>query len=315
MGELMTYIQNGNLWLPCAPTIDPILLFVDESYFVNNSGFVQACVAVPRDTYQNNIVPQCKLLLSQLGPNAKEFKGNKIKQGNASIYEAFLKLFINAMAGLSDISKMNSIVTVDAQGPYSGRNVTWINRNVDGAMQRLGIQGTTHLATEFSKQILWLYHHWPKLCGRKYHNPLIVFFDEKHNYAQQCQQMQFVSAPGTPAILQSTNRTLTSFANSLFGQMEPKRDVSKIIDFTFSRSDNEFGLQAADLLAHLMLNSLRTALGSATPNMKLREGMLQVFMPGHCTPQALIQSLQLQGSDIKCINSSLLSTFRLEPAN
>jgi hypothetical protein len=311
----MPFTKVEGLWVPCPPPGDPILLFVDESYLSAESGFIQSCVAVTRDAYQNAIIPEARRLLGRLGSTAKEFKASKLKAGNVTVYTDFLQLFVNHMAAVSDASQMCSIITVDAWGPYQGNNFRWLLPQVVGAMQNLGLKNTDKLAAEFTRQILWLYNHWPKLCGRKYKNPLIVVFDNKHSYAKECRELQFVSAPGTPAILQAVNRTLTSFANSLFRILEPRRDVSSIQDFTFAWSEDECGIQAADLLSNVTLNALKHSLGISSPTVQLRGDVLRSLMPAFSAPPDLQNALRRKGNDLVCTDAALLSTFRLEAGN
>lgn len=311
----MPYTIVGGIWVPCARNADPILLFIDEAYLSGQTGFVQSCVVVPRDAYQNKVVPEATCLLKRLGKDAKEFKASKIKPGNSRIYTEFLQLFVNHIAAVSDVSTMRSVVSVDAQGCYSGKNFQWLNPQVLGAMQNLGLKDVSELGNEFTRQVLWLYNHWPKIGGMgKYKNPLIITFDEKHKYAKQCKQMQFISAPGTPAILTGVHEVLTSFANCLFKKcLIPIRLVPSIKDFRFGWSPAEFGIQAADVLANLMYNSVLFNMGVKTPATSVRTAILQELMPGLNVPTALTTSMKRCGNEVVCTNSGLLSTFQLEP--
>jgi hypothetical protein len=95
----MEWELKGRILVPkSAPS--PICTFIDETNLLGQTGFLQAAVPIPQDIYTQQLVPQCKILLTKLGKEAKEFKGSGIKPGNADIYLEFLRGFVNVAAHL-----------------------------------------------------------------------------------------------------------------------------------------------------------------------------------------------------------------------
>lgn len=80
----MEWEMKGGILVPKVPP-KPICMFIDETYLLGQSGFLQSAVPVPQDIYTQQLVPQSKALLARIGKDAKEFKGSGIKPGNAEI--------------------------------------------------------------------------------------------------------------------------------------------------------------------------------------------------------------------------------------
>jgi hypothetical protein len=108
--------KNGILIPKSEPS--PICVFIDESYLLDQTGFLQSAVPVPQDIYAQQLVPRCQELLRKLGKDAKEFKGSGIKPGNIEVYQAFLQGFVNVTAKLTDVASVYSIVAIGAS-PWS----------------------------------------------------------------------------------------------------------------------------------------------------------------------------------------------------
>ena len=151
--------KNGILIPKSEPS--PFCVFIDESYLLDQTGYLQAAVPIPQDIYMQELVPRCKELLLKLGKDAKEFKGSGIKAGTLGIYREFLKGFINVAAQLADAAPVYSIVAIDSTGVYGSHSFKQIYDNVAGTFAKLGITDEDHLAVEFSRQILWLHIHYP----------------------------------------------------------------------------------------------------------------------------------------------------------
>ena len=69
--------------------LTPIYVFIDETYLLGQTGFLQSRIAVPQDIYTELLVPLCQKLLRRLGKDAKEFQGKNIKKGNKDVYNCW----------------------------------------------------------------------------------------------------------------------------------------------------------------------------------------------------------------------------------
>jgi hypothetical protein len=283
-------MKNGILVPKSEPS--PICIFIDETYLLDQTGFLQAAVPIPQDIYTQQLVPHCKGLLAKLGKDAKEFKGSGIKPGNAGIYQEFLQGFINVTAQLADTAPVYSIVAIDSTGLYAGPVFKQILDNVAGSFAQLGITDEDQLAAEFSRQILWLHIHYPSISPKAFANHLILCFDNKHRYAQRMQALKaFSGARLIAPTFWQLEKAFRSFANTLFQHLEPKIAISKIDRFQFQWSSVEFGLQAADLFCHLMFNAVRHEMGIVNENTKLKTEILKKVLPAFALEAALRASL------------------------
>jgi hypothetical protein len=315
----MLYEQKNGLFVPVSET-PPITVFVDETYLLDNTGFLQAAVPIPQNIYTNELVHICRDLLAKLGKDAKEFKGSAISKGNAEIYLQFLRYFVNATAGVRDQVELNPIVTVDAEARYVGGNSEWVFQQVTGGLKNLGIENEDHLVTEFSRQIVWLHRHWQKLTPVRFTNPLVLMFDNKHRYAQKLDEERVVVNDQLIApMFWELGKTMTSFANTLFTQMEPHIPIARITRFDIGYSPSEFGLQAADLFSNLLHCALKCEMGIKDATNDLKYEMLLHVMPDFKLSPQLQASLAIdkdkEGRDaLRCIDPQLLSTFQFLPA-
>jgi hypothetical protein len=299
--------------------IPPMCAFIDEAYLLGQTGFLQAAVVVPQDVYTQQLVPQSKALLTKLGKEAKEFKGSAIKPGNADVYLEFLQGFINVAAHLGDVAPVYSIIAIDSADVYSSDPFTAIHKNVAGAFAKFGITDEEHLAAEFSRQILWLHVHFPYIAEKGFANPLVLCFDNKHRYAQRMQALKAFTGPRltTPTFWQ-LEKAFRSFANTLFQHLTPKIAIPRIERFRFQWSSVEFGLQAADLLCHLALNSVRHGMGIVNDTTILKTELLKKVVPSFALPDGLKAELAVgkdaeAKDDVRCINPKLRSRAQLLP--
>lgn len=214
---------------------------------------------------------------------------------------------------------MRPIVGVDAASQYAGKNCEWVLKNVVGGLKNLGIDDAGSLALAFSQQVLWLYRHWPKISSVPYVNPLVLLFDNRHQYAQQFEQQRgVIDSKLIAPIFWQLGKTMTSFANTLFTAMEPQISIPRIRRFDFQFSDSEFGLQAADLLSHLVYNALKCEMGIKHEGTDLKYELLLHVMPDFHLDPSLKTALQVvEGADgqqgLRCIDAGLLSTYQFMP--
>jgi len=314
----MEFEMKNNILVPKTEPV-PMLVFVDETYLLDRTGFLQSAMPIPLNIYSQQLVPQSSDLLRQLGQDAKEFKGSAVKAGNANIYRQFLAAFINVSAHISDHAPVFPIVAVDASGIYSGKNYDWVYKNVTGGLANMGIHDEDQLAAEFSRQVLWIYNHYKKITNLKLTNELLLCFDNKHQYAERMQALRAMTNDKLIApTLWQLEDAMRSFANTLFANLDPKIPIPRIDRFQFRWSPLEFGLQAADLLCHLIYCGIKHEMGIADDNTQLKAGILKEVMPAFALDPALTNSLAIgkdnQGrDDIRCTNPHLLSTFQFSP--
>ena len=316
----MRYEVKNGLLVPASET-PPITVFFDETYLLDRSGFLQAAVPIPLNIYDGELTPLCHGLLAKLGKDAKEFKGSAIKAGNKDIYLQFLQYFVNATAGVRDQVELHPIVTVDAKDQYVGKNYNWIFDIVRGGLKSLRIEDEDNLVTEFSQQILWLHQHWEKISTIRFTNPLVLLFDNKHRYAQRFnEERPVVNDKLIAPLFWELGKTMTSFANTLFANIEPRIPIPRISRFDFQWSPSEFGLQAADLFSNLVHSALRCEMGIKDDTTDLKYEMLLNVMPDFRLDRHLQAALVIDkdgnGSDaLRCIDQTLLSTFQFLPAD
>lgn len=309
--------KNGILVPKKEPS--PICIFVDESYLLDQTGYLQAAVPIPQDVYTEQLLPHCKELLAKLGKDAKEFKGSGIKPGTLAIYQDFLQSFINVAAQLADVAPVYSIVAIDSMSVYGSEPFKQIYNNVLGAFDNLGITDEDQLAAEFSRQILWLHIHYPFISPNAFANHQILCFDNKHRYAQRMQALKaFTGSRLNAPTFWQLEKVFRSLANTLFQHLEPKLTISKIDRFHFQWSTVEFGLQAADLLCHLVFNAIRHEMGLVNDKTKMKAELLKKVMPDFALDNALKSSLGIgkdgEGKDdVLCKDANLRSRFQFLP--
>jgi hypothetical protein len=314
-------IKNGVL-VPKMP-LEPIHIFVDETFAHARSGFFQAAFPVPANIYGSAIVPQARKLLKQLGDEAIEFKGSAIKPGNVRFYRDFLHLFINISAFIADHSPLYPIVSIDGMGAYGGQQFECVKWNVVGALNTLSITDSDKIAAEFSRQMLWLHWHLSTIAPKGFRNEVIFTFDDKYRHAAQTQAKRFFSGEQLIApVLSKLETVFTTCANALFSEAksEMKRnDIGRVRRFRFVRSEQEFGLQAADLLSHLIYSAVRGALGIADTNTECKVALLREVMPNFEVDAELKGRLSVVAGndgrrDVHLADGLLRSRIRLEPS-
>lgn len=314
----MNYTFEKGIYVP-QKDVAPIAIFMDETNLLNKSGFLQSAVVVPYDSYKEFLPPLCYDLLRKLGNDAKEFKGSNIKPGNVSIYKDFLRFFLNTVAQVSGQSELHSIISIDSTLAYESNNFDLIFEIASGVLVDFEINDEKYLAAECSRQILWLLKHYHKICGHRFANGLLLVFDNKHRYAQRLRSLKLIKPEGLGAsVFWEMGDLLTRLANTILSKMKDSHAISEIKQFQFLWSDKEFGLQAADLLCHLMYNTLKYELGIINDNTQLKHDILIEILPDFSIDEALTSALDVKKDsqnreDIICIKRDLISTFQLLP--
>lgn len=133
-------LENG-IYVPIKNPQD-IYVFIDETYLLNKSAFLQSAIPIPANLYQQELIGESHSLLNSLGTQAKEFKGSKIRPGNVSTYRDFLRLWINACAIVGDQVTLYPIVSFGSQSSYEGSDVDQMKSKIESALT--SIQSSVH---------------------------------------------------------------------------------------------------------------------------------------------------------------------------
>ena len=224
-GSLVTIIdmldvnQNDASIMKRLNKLDILYLFIDESYFYYNSGFVQSCVAISPIAY-GNILPSCHKYLRILDKSAKEFKASDINKHNTKIYSSFLKLFTSALCAGGEI---HSIISVDSYHPYMGGNYNFIYGLVASAMTQHNLMKEDKIIEELCRQIIWFYHHWHKIwINKEKIAQVVIIFDEKGDFANICNKANWISSKNAFSKMVPYKTTLRMVINSVFNTVATK---------------------------------------------------------------------------------------------
>ncbi len=315
--------QEKNGILIRRQTLQPIEIFVDETFFHDRSGFLQAAFAAPKDIYDQVIVPRSRELLKQLGPQAKEFKGSAIKRGNVRPYREFLYLFIDISARIADQAPLYAVVSLDATTAYAGQQFDCVRFNVVGALNNMHVTDADFLAEEFSRQMLWLHRHFPLIAPRGFRNDVVLTFDAKYLHAEESRAARFFSGDKLIVATTSTLESVfSSCARTLFSDHRSDirlPNIGRVDRFRFVRSPDEFGLQAADVLSHLLYSAIRKSMGINDPGVDFKVQVLNEVMPDFEIDDALRASLTVVTGpdgrqDLRLTNPQFRSRFQLTAA-
>lgn len=260
--------------------LQSILLFVDETYLADGTGQIQTAVPVPQSLYDSVIVPECRRLLAQFGPEVKEFKGGSLKPTNRKRYQQFLRLFRNLAAIIAQQSPLRMVITLDGSSIQSGEPLASVHKHIALALTRVGITDSDQVAQGFSRQLVWLKDHFDALTLRPFSNPLVVIFDNRYRYSQEMQRHRAILRNGVErASCRALEDVLTIAANCLLDQWKTPIPLPRIQQMTFRDSFIEFGLQAADLFCNLFFNFVLSELGYSNDTVRLKAELCRELLP------------------------------------
>lgn len=305
----MEFREHNGILVPNAEP-DPILVFIDETYLVKQSGLLQCAVVLPARGYQDEIVPSCKRILAKLGKETKEFKGTHITKGNVKIYREFLQYTITMTTHVARQSHLRSILTIDADGRLSGSNYEFVLGCVSKALEINGVVNLPNVTMDFCKQMVWLHTHYERMDPKRHKNELVLTFDDSHHNAKDVRS-QKIARLGTVIVPAQFGTMLASCANALLPELPP-RPLSRIRTVDFQPSQLQFGLQMADLLCHLFMCGLREAKGLHNDKIDLKCGLLKEVLHDFLPPKDVIDALQVSGENLECVNQDLSMTMELD---
>ena len=274
--------------------MQPILLFIDETYLANGTGKIQTVIPVSVSLYQSVVVPECRKFLRHLGSNAKEFKGGNIKRGNLKAYKSFLRLFTNLSAVVAAQSPLRSVITLDGNSLESGEPFASVHKHILLALNHVGISDSQQVAAAFSRQLVWLKEHFAAISSHTFPNPLVLTFDNQFSYDRQMQDHRAVMRNGGELdSFRKLEDILTIAANCLLQQWQLPVKLPPIQQMSFRDSATEFGLQAADLFCNLYFNFVLAELGHSDASTTFKAEVCHAFLPSLTVSNELRASANL----------------------
>lgn len=317
----MNWKQQNGIFVPETP-LQPIRLFVDETFSQDRSCFLQAGFPVLSNIYDSMIVPRCRELLAKLGPDAREFKGSAIKRGNVGPYRDFVRLFTSVSTHIADHAPLFPVVSLEGMASYESQQFESVRFNVAGALQNLNASNVDYIVSEFSRQILWLHCHLLTVAPQSFRNDWVFTFDAKYLHAEQTRENRFFSGGRLGvATMSSLESVLSSCARTLLNDSRSVMrlpTIGRVARFRVLRSSDEFGLQAADVLCHLVYSALRQAVGIVDGNTEFKVNLLKEFMPEFTIDEDLRSKLEVVTGkdgrrDLGLTDASLRSRFQIAP--
>jgi hypothetical protein len=280
--------------------LDHIRFFIDETIVGHRTGKIQAVVPVPATYYDKVVVPECRKLLSQIGSNAREFHGGKLKptkQRTCRFYRKFLELFRNLSANVAVRTPLRCVITLDGTSLGTGPTFTSVKYHICHALEKVGISDCECMASEFSRQLVWLKDHFDAIAVRTFPNPLVLTFDNQYRYSSEMQRRRAVVCSDNKTRYMRLEDVFTIAANCLLDQWHSSVKVPRIHRMSFRDSRTEFGLQAADLFSHLYFNYVLAKLGDDRETTRFKADLLQELLPS-----LKMTSMDLAGMSLISVN-------------
>ena len=114
-----------------------------------------------------------------------------------------------------------------------------------------------------------------------------------------------------------TEKIIRTFLNTIMPKSTPNYRIPNLRKFTFTWSTEEFGLQAADVLSHLIYSGIRNEMGIQDAITATKKELLEEFIPDFKIDDALRAILTIGTSnegkpDVECLDAHI-STFQFLP--
>ena len=273
-------LSNAGVLVP-KRRLAPIHVFVDETFLGDRTGIMHGAFVLPQDTYAEYFVPQCQEILKHFG--AEEFKGSAIKRGNVQHFERFLDVVFTIVEKLASLdSPVHSAISMDGMGIYSSPQFDNLFSNVQGAATKMGIENHDRFCAEFARQMLWVHLHLPKIAPHGFKNEVAFTFDNKYRYAESSKHDIWVDHESLLcATTTNLKNTMTSMAKTLLSARQSvirNSKVSKVCSYEVVKSDQEFGVQAADVLSHLFYTAIAKKMGVEQKHTQTKVDLLHNFV-------------------------------------
>ena len=306
-------------FLPCREvSAQAIKLYVDETYFEYQTGFIQVALPVPGPPYETSLAEDLRQFLPGRGESRQlnyEFKASKLNGRNETRYTRFLEFLLRDLRNVHDESSITPVVTFESMQNYAKNDpdYSWVREQTLALSIALQMNVDTHLTEEFSKQVLWLWRTSKAIFHRPIGNPIALVFDNKHNYATLVNKMKSVALANGLIVFDELRRQFARMATCILNEMQPKKSLPPLQDFAFEFSEKTVFLQASDVLCNLIHNALKFHKGIANENTARKCNVLSKVIPNLQFDEKLLSAFEVAGENVVCRKSDLYWCQYLSP--
>ena len=157
----------------------------------------------------------------------------------------------------------------------------------------------------------------PKAAPSSFTSKMILNFDNKHRYAQLMRETRAVVGDSSNIVFWTTEKIIRTVLNKFMPHLTPNYKIPNLRKFTFTWSTEEFGLQAADVLSHLIYSGIRYEMGIQDEITATKRELLDEFISDFRVDDDLRAKLNIgtsnEGkSDVECLGAHI-STFQFLP--
>ncbi|MEI8197076.1 MAG: hypothetical protein WCI73_14345, partial [Phycisphaerae bacterium] len=236
---------------------ETIRVYFDETYLHKHSGIVHAVIPIPDDS-ETEITEAINSLKEEFPNMPTELKAKNISVGNQDLYEQFLIRVVNVLGMVSASSSLRGIITFESKARREDKNYKYIKSQVDGALANLKVVNCEYLASEFCKQIWWIWRFFGMVCPTRISESFEFIYDEKYSYAALCRSKVWVTPVGGIPVLWECRNLFTSIANNILPLLgdDKRRWFPQIKQHSFASSVGNRMLQCCDLMSNLFYNTL-----------------------------------------------------------
>lgn len=295
-----------------------IILFTDSVKLPTNSGHIKAGVLIPEELYISDYQEHCREILSRIKGTSREFKGSKLSSKNIDNYAEFLKATVNSICFLSDASDLRSVVSLNGNGINEQPPVKNLENQIKALFNGFGVHDCDLLIGDFARQIIWLLGIADHMFPTKYDVKLSVIIDEEHSFANLVDEQKKLYSKYGRYVDWPIKRIMQVAFNTIRRDLNGFRNVPEVNVLDYADSKNEFGIQAADLLANVFNGAIRYELGDTSKSAQIRRELLKRFMPGFSLDSRVQSHCRLVDTNpgekgIQITSTNLKSQFELEP--
>ena len=258
-------------------------MFVDESYLGDHSAKIQTVLTIPDRIYNGFVVPECRRILRNLGgASIKEFKGKEIKRSNISHYRELTQLFVKTAMGVAMASPMRTVIAFDGKRTDIEGLGDDLMSILEQRLRGNELGKCKKSIRDFLHQFAWLIDNSTAIASEPFANLVVIEFDDKYDNARNmstpCQLFNSDSDKPQAARL---DEVLTDAVNRISRVLRISKDIfiPKLQKLTCVPSEEEFGIQGADVLANLYHNYIRSEMGDTSSLTQLKREMLEGCIP------------------------------------
>ncbi len=299
---------------PAEPQI--IGVYLDETYFKQQTGMIQTAIVMPDDKYTEVFVEIAEYILARDG--RKEFKARDIKRGNVASFREFLQRVVNVVHIVGNRSILRSIIAVDGDIPARMTMFDKVYRQARIALSNNGVvldSDLENLLKDYCSQYLWFVDHFKYIAPHAVENEFRILLDDRYKNAQTGQQTKLVPTKHGFAWPISVTRLITSTFNSMRSVHQMTDRLPRVSEIKHYWSEDHYGIQAADLLSNLLYNFLKYEMGIRDPKgtTELKRDLLLEVVPGMSVDDAVRKCLEVDGDGLRLKCGKLVKTLSLHP--